>query len=165
MTAAEQNYSQIEKETLSIVFSCEKFHEYVYGFRFVVENNHKPLISIFQIALSKSPPQIQHFLLRLQYYNFQLIYVPGNQLFIVDMLSRLPLPDNTSEIKSNEMNNFVHSVIKSCQISEDRLQQIITETQKDDITINCVTNSKWMDRSRYNKNQTIFNGKRFTYFI
>ena len=29
LTAAEQNYSQIEKETLSIVFSCEKFHEYV----------------------------------------------------------------------------------------------------------------------------------------
>ena len=31
------------------------------------------------------------------------------------------------------MNYFVHSVIKSCQISEDRLQQIITETQKDNI--------------------------------
>ena len=31
------------------------------------------------------------------------------------------------------MNYFVHSVIKSYQISEDRLQQITTETQKDDI--------------------------------
>ena len=50
------------------------------------------------------------------------------------MLSRLPLPDNnTSEIKSDEMNYFAHSVIKSCQIIEDRLQQIITETQKNDI--------------------------------
>ena len=29
LTAAEQNYSQMEKETLSIVFLCEKFHEYV----------------------------------------------------------------------------------------------------------------------------------------
>ena len=133
LTAAEQNYSQIEKETLSIVFSCEKFHEYVYGLRFVVENDHKPLISIFQRALSKSPPRIQRFLLRLQRYNFQFKYVPGNQLFIADILSRLPLPDSTSEIKNDEMNYFVHSVIKSCQISEGRLQQIITETQKDDI--------------------------------
>ena len=64
LTAAEQNYSQIEKETLSIVFSCEKFHEYVYGLLFIVENHHKPLISIFQRTLSKSPPQIQRFLLR-----------------------------------------------------------------------------------------------------
>ena len=131
LTAAEQNYSQIEKETLSIVFSCEKFHEYVYGLRFVVENDHKPLISIFQRGLSKSPPH--RFLLRLQRYNFQLKYVHGNQLFVADMLSRLPLPDSTSEIKSGETNYFVHSVIKSCQISEGRLQRIITETQKDDI--------------------------------
>ena len=36
-------------------------------------------------------------------------------------------------LNSDEMNYFVHSVIKSCQISEGRLPQIITETQKDDI--------------------------------
>ena len=51
------------KKTLSIVFLCEKFHEYVYGLRFVVQNDHKPLISIFERALSKSPPRIQRFLL------------------------------------------------------------------------------------------------------
>ena len=74
-------------------------------------------ISIFQRPLSKSPPRIQRFLLRLQRYNFQLNHVPGNQLFVVYMLSY-----------------FVYSVIKSCKISEDRLQQIITETQKGDIS-------------------------------
>ena len=128
-----KNYSQIEKETLSIAFLCEKFHEYVYGLPVVVENDHKPLMSIFQRALSESSPRIQRFVLRLQRYNFQLSFVPGNQLFVADILSRLPLPDSTSEIKSDEMNYFVHSVIKSCQISKDRLQQITTETQKDDI--------------------------------
>ena len=132
-TAAEKNYSQIEKETLSIAFLCEKFHEYVYGLPVVVENDHKPLMSIFQRALSESSPRIQRFVLRLQRYNFQLNFVPGNQLFVVDILSRLPLPDSTSEIKSDEMDYFVHSVIKSCQISKDRLQQITTETQKEDI--------------------------------
>ena len=128
-----KNYSQIEKETLSIAFLCEKFHEYVYGLPVVVENDHKPLMSIFQRALSESSPRIQRFVLRLQCYNFQLNFVPGNQLFVADILSRLPLPDSTSEIKSDEMDYFVHSVIKSCQISKDRLQQITTETQKDDI--------------------------------
>ena len=147
LTAAEQNYSQIEKETLSIVFSCGKFHEYVYGLRFVVENDHKPLISIFQTVLSKSPPRIQRFQLRLQRHNFQLNYAPGNQLFVGDMLSRLPLPDSKSEIESDVMNYFVHSVIKSCQISEDRLQQIITETQKDDILQSVVLQIQngWID--------------------
>ena len=98
LTAAKQNYSQIEKKTLSIVFSCEKFHEYVCGLCFFVQNHHKPLFSIFQRALSKSPLK--------------------------------------ATTKSDEMNYFVHSVIKSCQISEDRLQQIITETQNRTIYYN-----------------------------
>ena len=45
LTAPEQNYSHIENETLLIVFSYEKFHEYVYGLCFAVENDHKPLQS------------------------------------------------------------------------------------------------------------------------
>ena len=83
--------------------------------------------------MSKSPPRIQRFLRRLQHYNVQPNNVSGNQLLVVDILSRLPLPDSTSEIKSNEINYFVHSIIKPCQITEDRVQQIITETEKDDI--------------------------------
>ena len=132
---------------MSLVFLCEKFYEYVYGLRFVIKNDHKPLISIFQKAMSKSPPQIQRFLLRLQRYNFQLNYVPGNQLFVVNILNRLPLPSSTSEIKSEEMNYFVHSVIKSCQISEGQLQQIITETQKDNILQSLVLQIQngWID--------------------
>ena len=81
--------------------------------------------------MSKSPPRIQHFLLRLQRYNFQLNYIPENELFVADILSRLPLADSTSEIKSDEM--FSHFCKTSCQISEDPLPQIMTETQKDDI--------------------------------
>ena len=49
------------------------------------------------------------------------------------MLCKLPLPDSTSVIKSDDINYFVNSVIKSWQISEDRLKQIIIETQKEDI--------------------------------
>ncbi|CAB4040233.1 Transposon Ty3-G Gag-Pol poly [Paramuricea clavata] len=33
MTQCEQHYAQIEKETLAIVFACERFHEYTYGKR------------------------------------------------------------------------------------------------------------------------------------
>ena len=142
----DKTIAKSKKRHLSIVFSSEEFHKYIYGLRFVVENDHKPLISIFQRALSKSPPRIQRLLPGLQRYNFQLIYVPGNQLFVADILSRLPLPDSTSEIKSDEMNYFVHSLIKSSQISEDRLQQIIPERKKTIYYNQCsVTNSKWMD--------------------
>ena len=37
LTSAEENYCHLEKEILSIVFICDKFHEFIYG------NDHLPL--------------------------------------------------------------------------------------------------------------------------
>ena len=48
MNSAENNYAQIEKGLLTIVFACEKFHHYVYGFPINVQSDHKPLESIMQ---------------------------------------------------------------------------------------------------------------------
>ena len=33
LTAAEQKWAQIEKETISLVFGLERFHQYTYGRR------------------------------------------------------------------------------------------------------------------------------------
>ena len=47
MTATEQCYAQIERETLGLLFGCGKFHSYVYGLpTFTADTDHKPLISI-----------------------------------------------------------------------------------------------------------------------
>jgi len=69
------------------MFACERFHEYVYGQKFIVENDHKPLQSIFQKSIAKSPPRIQRFRLRLQRYDFNMNYTPGKDLHVSDALS------------------------------------------------------------------------------
>ena len=44
LTKAQQNYVQIEKEMLAIVYGCTKFHEYIYDMpNTEVESDHKPL--------------------------------------------------------------------------------------------------------------------------
>ena len=52
--ATEINYCQLEKETLSIVVACLKFHEYVYGRKFLIENDHKPLKTILAKPISEA---------------------------------------------------------------------------------------------------------------
>ena len=54
LTRAESNYCQLEKEILSIVFACSKFHEYVYGRKFLIESDHKPLITILAKLISEA---------------------------------------------------------------------------------------------------------------
>ena len=50
----EKYYAQIEKETLSIVFGVERFHEYLYGLKFTVINDPQPLKPIFSKCASHS---------------------------------------------------------------------------------------------------------------
>ncbi len=131
MTSSERNYCQMEKEISSIVFACKKFHDYLIGNRFIVENDHRPLIAIVQKPLSKAPPRIQRFLLSLQRYNFELQYRPGNQMILADALSRSSLNDSVSELSEQELNTFVLGIVSNLSISQQKLAEISSETSKD----------------------------------
>jgi hypothetical protein len=86
LTETEKNYAQIEKELLSIVFACQKFHQYIYGKKIIIENDHKPLESILKKPLNQTPARLQRMLLKLQRYEIIFQYRPGKQLFIADCL-------------------------------------------------------------------------------
>ena len=132
LTTSEKNYCQLEKETLSIVFACSKFHDYLYGHNFDVYNDHLPLKPIFEKSIIKSPPRIQRFLLRLQRYNFKMHYIPGKLLTIPDTLSRASLSNSTPELHPTEIDSYVHTVESQYLISDSRLQQFRDETRKDE---------------------------------
>ena len=73
LTPTEENYAQIEKELLAIVFACEKFDAYIYGRDSVrVQTDHKPLESIFRKELCVAPKRLQRMLLRLQKYDLDV---------------------------------------------------------------------------------------------
>ncbi|XP_063385411.1 uncharacterized protein K02A2.6-like [Cydia fagiglandana] len=96
LNTAEQNYSQIHREALAIVFSTQKFHQYLYGKRFTLVTDHKPLISIFgpQTGVpSMTSSRMQRWALLLMAYDFDIQYVnsAGN---CADALSRLPIGQN-----------------------------------------------------------------------
>lgn len=56
LTETEQNYSNIEREALGVVWGLERFHYFVYGKRCTIHTNHKPLEAIFKKKLSSCVP-------------------------------------------------------------------------------------------------------------
>ena len=80
LTPAESNYTQIEKELLAIVFACQKFHQYIYGFPTKVQSDHKPLESIVNKPFHMVSARLQRMLLKLQNYDLSVKYVKGERL-------------------------------------------------------------------------------------
>lgn len=99
LSKAESNYSQIEKESLAIIFGITKFHEYLFGNFFTIESDHKPLINLFgehNTIPTIVASRLQRWAIKLAAYDYTIIYRKGEDN-IADMLSRLPVSDKDPE--------------------------------------------------------------------
>ena len=93
LSPAERNYSQLEKEALAMVYALKQFHFYLWGQKFTLVTDHKPLLGLFGPNKSISPMasgRIQRWSLILQAYSFSLVHRSGALLGTADALSRLP---------------------------------------------------------------------------
>ncbi|XP_062404761.1 uncharacterized protein K02A2.6-like [Sardina pilchardus] len=100
LSAAEKNYSQLEREALAVIFAVKKFHQYVYGRGFTIQTDHKPLLGLLGELKSIQPaasPRLQRWALLLAQYQYVLAYKPGPSIANADGLSRLPLPERPKE--------------------------------------------------------------------
>ena len=114
LSKSETMYAQIEKECLSILFGMEKFHTFVYGRRVTVENDHKPLLTIFNKALTSAPRRLQRMMLRLQNYQLDLKHRPGHEMVVPDALSRAYPPKSSSPSPSEHFSEEVAALHDEC---------------------------------------------------
>ena len=98
LTECQSRYSNIEREMLAIVHGIQRYHTYLYGRRFKVITDHKPLVTICAKAQHAAPPRLQRMLLKIQGYNFEIEYRPGYQMILAGTLSRLPNPINNDDV-------------------------------------------------------------------
>lgn len=85
----ELNYAIIEKECLAIKWAIERFHDYLYGCKFVVRTDHAPLQWLQENKNTTS--RRMRWALSLQSYDFTVEYVKAKDNFLADLFSRYPL--------------------------------------------------------------------------
>ena len=92
LTDTEGRYAVIEKEALAATWACEKMSDYILGLDFALETDHRPLVPLLSTKdLSKMPPRILRFRLRMMRFNPRVIYVPGKNQITADALSWAPV--------------------------------------------------------------------------
>ena len=99
LTKTQSNYSNIEREMLSLVHEVERFHTYLYGRSFTIITYHKPLEMICNKPIASAPHRLQRMLVKIQGYDYSVKYRPGNEMIMSDVLSRLPNPSGRSEVQ------------------------------------------------------------------
>lgn len=146
LTPAEQKYSQIEKEGLGIVFGVKKFHKYLWGRRFTIFTDHRPLLTIF--SNSKGVPmhtanRLQRWAIILMGYDFDIKFIGTDDFGHADVLSRLIaeqprshedfviaqlMAEEETHIIANDFKKFASisfDDIRAATAADDTLQRIV----------------------------------------
>ena len=139
LTVAERNYSQIHKEALAIIFGLRKFYQYIYGQKFILVTDHKPLTALF--SQSKGTPllaanRLARWALWLNQFNYTIEYRKTADHGNADALSRLPAGDDVifdREESGEDVDTVCAIKILSLQLKPVDANIIRQESKKDPV--------------------------------
>ena len=106
LNKSEEKYSAIEKELLAVVWACKYFRPYLYGRKFILYTDHKPLT--YGLNLKDTNNRLVHWRLSLAEFDYEIRYRPGKQNVVADSLSRIRNELNNNENASSD-DATVHS--------------------------------------------------------
>lgn len=115
LISAEKNYSTIEKELLSIVENTRHFRPYLYGRHFKIETDHKPLVWL--MSLKDPNSRLVKWRLKLEEFNYQVIYKKCKDNCVADALSRIEI--HTNEVDSDDDNSDLLSILPQVDANEE----------------------------------------------
>ncbi|XP_031333894.1 uncharacterized protein K02A2.6-like [Photinus pyralis] len=138
LTQAEQNYSQLDREALAIIFGVSHFQQYLIGRNFTLITDNQPLARIFHPKAKTSKTTSARLIRYASYlssFDFNIQVKRGVENQNADCLSRAPIKSKNSMSFDALQNEEMHEVyemtifdISTDTINSDRIRE---ETCKD----------------------------------
>ena len=124
------------------------------GKAFTLQSDHKPLISLLGSSktISELPPRIQRFRMRLMRFKYDIVHVPGKDMWTADALSRAPQATQSEAdlLFQEETDIYMCSVVDSYPTTPTRMDQIRIQQEGDEVcqTLVHYSNNGWPTKSQ-----------------
>lgn len=102
LSDTQTRYSTIEKELYAVLEGVKHFRPYLYGNKFFIYTDHRPLAWLY--SLKEPNSKLTRWRLRLQEYDFEIYYKKGNQNTNADAMSRIKLNLTNEDNESTAVN-------------------------------------------------------------
>lgn len=138
----EINYSTTEKELLAIVWATNYFRPYLYGTKFHIRTDHKPLVWLFNLKDPNS--KLSRWKEKLEEYNYDIEYKAGKINTNADALSRIRPSFEINEIRGNilDSKNIAHFISKDFKFNSNSAKDINKTFNSKNYCINRNTQDK-----------------------
>lgn len=125
LSDTEARYSTIERELLAIIWAVKHFRPYLYGRKFIIYTDHRPLVWLR--SLKDPSSKLTRWRLRLQDYDFELIHKIGKQNTNADALSRIKINALGS---GDDKESMVVNVDEKEEQLKEHLQEVVDDIGK-----------------------------------
>ena len=162
LSPAEQNYGQIDREMLAIVWGCLKFGYFLRGCpEFTVWTDHQPLVPIFNNPNIKLTVRMEKWMQRMLDFSVVVKYLPGGYN-AADYLSRHPDHERAAihACFTKEGDRFVQAMVVYKCPNLVPPEEIAAATRNDadmQLVSRAVSSGRWRDLpDRLNQYQRVF---------
>lgn len=131
LNETQQNYAQLHREGLAIIFGLKRFYEYLFGRKFTIVTDAQSIKEMFhpdKATAAVAAARIQRWGVYLSQFNYNIEHRSSSKMCVPDALSRLPFDEPVEDLEDVVLS--INAISENLPIL---FETIVKDQENDDV--------------------------------